>query len=53
MPYTASATMNAEISAATADIQAGLRKTPSMRKRTRIGIAATTADIPRLPLNGA
>jgi hypothetical protein len=53
IPYTASAMTNAEISATTADIQAGLRRTPSMIKRTTIGMAATTADPPRLPLNGS
>jgi hypothetical protein len=38
--------------AAAAAIQACLRRTPSITKRTRIGIAATGADSPRLPPTG-
>ena len=40
-------------SADIADSHAGLRNTPSMRNRTAMGMAATTADIPRLPATGS
>ena len=53
IPYATSATSSADTSADIADIQAGLRQTPSIRNRTTIGMAATTVDIPRLPAIGS
>ena len=40
-------------SAVSAAIQPGLRRTPSMKHSTRTGIAATSADSPRLPATGS
>jgi hypothetical protein len=53
MPYTVSATASADASAASADIHEGFRQTPSMRKSTTIGIAATRAERARLPPTGS
>src|SRR5215467_14876543 len=53
MPYTASATTNAEISAAVAATHAGFRSAPSMMKSTMIGTAAASADRPSEPPRGA
>ena len=40
-------------SAVSAAIHAGLRRTPSMKNSTSIGIAATSADSARLPPTGS
>ena len=44
---------SADPSAAEADIQAGFRSAPSIANSTKIGIAATSADTPRLPAIGS
>ena len=53
IPYAASAMTKADTNALIADTHAGFRSTPSMTKSTTIGIAATTADTPRLPAMGS
>jgi hypothetical protein len=40
-------------SAESAAIQAGFRRTPSMKNSTAIGMAATSADHTRLPPTGS
>ena len=53
MPYAPSATTNADASALEAAIQVGFLRTPSIKNKTNIGIAATRADIARLPPTGS
>ena len=53
MPYATSARTNATASAVSAAIHAGLRRTPSMKNSTAIGIEATSADSARLPPTGS
>ena len=53
MPYTNSETSSAETRALDAAIHAGFRRTPSMINSTKMGIAAASADRPRLPPMGS
>ena len=53
MRYTTRATTSAEPSAASAACQAGFRSTPSMMNSTTMGMAAASADRPRLPPMGS
>jgi hypothetical protein len=53
IPYTTRDTRSPAASAVKADIHAAFLNTPSIRNSTTIGIAANSAEIPRLPATGS